>query len=41
MVLLSAVKSITPSIQLQHAQEQEVLTNLNERLAYYVKVNKF
>ena len=31
---------IAPALQLQHNQEQEFLTNLNERLAYYVKVNK-
>jgi hypothetical protein len=31
---------IAPALQRQHDQEQEVLTNLNERLAYYVKVNK-
>jgi chromosome segregation ATPase len=30
-------KAIAPALQLQHNQEQEVLNNLNERLAYYVK----
>lgn len=40
LISLNGLKQMTPSLQLQHQhiREKENLSNLNERLAYYVQV---